>query len=194
LETFLQVPTYFSNYLPAFISAEYGTLIVFVLLGLLFISFCVSGAEVAYFSLTFKDINLLKSKQQPQYKRIVNLLEQPKNLQASLLIAGTISNLSIIIVGNHFLDQLLLIPNPWLMFGAKAGIMILVILLIGEVLPKTMAAHNNIRFAKDVSLLIEGVCLLFGKLASILVGFSDSIEKKFGQKTASSSRRIESCD
>jgi putative hemolysin len=187
LETFLQVPSYFANYLPAFISAEYGTLIVFVLLGLLFISFCVSGAEVAYFSLTFKDINLLKAKQQPQYKRIVNLLEQPKNLQASLLIAGTISNLSIIIVGNHFLDQLLLIPNPWLMFGAKAGIMILVILLIGEVLPKTMAAHNNIRFAKDVSLLIEGVCLLFGKLASILVGFSDSIEKKFGQKTASSS-------
>lgn len=187
METFLQIPSYFSNYLPAFISPEYGTIIVFVLLGLLFISFCVSGAEVAYFSLTFKDINLLKAKQQPQYKRIVNLLEQPKNLQASLIIAGTISNLSIIIVGNHFLDQLLQIQNPWLMFGAKAGIMILVILLIGEVLPKTMAAHNNIRFAKDVSLLIEGVCLLFGKLASILVGFSESIEKKFGQKTASSS-------
>lgn len=187
MENIISFNAFFSCYLPAFISPEQGTVVAFILLALLFISFCVSGAEVAYFSLTFKDINLLKTRQQPQYKRIVNLLEQPKNLQASLIIANTLSNLSIIIVGNHFLDQLLFIANPWLLFGAKAGIMVIIILLIGEVLPKTMAAQNNIRFAKDVSLLIEGVYLLFGKLASILVGFSEGLEKKFGQRTATSS-------
>jgi gliding motility-associated protein GldE len=172
---------------PAFISPEKGTIIAFILVALLFLSFCVSGAEVAYFSLTFKDINLLKTKQQPNYKRIVSMLEQPKNLQASLIIANTLANLSIIIIGHHFLDQLITVNNYWLMFAAKASIMILIILLIGEVLPKTMAAQNNIRFAKDVSIIVEAVYLVFGRLASILVTFSENIEKKMGQRTATSS-------
>ncbi len=169
----------------AFISPEKGTLVVFILAVLLFISFCVSGAEVAYFSLTFKDINYLKTRQQPQYKRIVNLLEQPKTLQAALIIANTVANLGIIIIGNHFLNQLLVLPNVWAFFAVKASIMIVLILLIGEILPKTMAAQNNIRFAKDVSWLIEGAYLLFGKLAESLVKFADNIEKKIGSKSAS---------
>jgi len=173
--------------IPAFISPERGTIVAFIILLLFFISFCVSGAEVAYFSLNYKDINLLKSKQLPGYKRVVTQLEQPKILQASLIIANTLTNLSIIIVGNHFLDLLLHIQDAWWLFGAKALIMVLLILMLAEVLPKTMAAQNNIRFAKDVSWLIEGVYLLFGKLASILVGFSDSIEKKMGQRSVSSS-------
>ncbi len=181
LHHFLQV----SN--PGFISPEKGTIVVFLLFFLIFISFCLSGAEVAYFSLTYKDINLLKAKQQPQYKRIVNLLEQPKILQASLTVANTLVNISIIIIGNHFLDLLLQLESFGLTFLAKAIIMILVILLVGEVLPKTMAAQNNIRFAKDVSLIVEGACLLFGRFASILVRFSDNLEKRIGQKTASSS-------
>ncbi len=172
---------------PGIISPEKGTIVAFILITLIFISFCVSGAEVAYFSLTFKDINLLKAKQQPQYKRIINLLEQPKILQASLIIANTLANISIIIIGNHFLDQLIVLNSFGLMFLSKAVIMVLIILLVGEVLPKTMAAQNNIRFAKDVSLIVEGVYLLFGRLASILVKFSDNLEKKIGQKTASSS-------
>ncbi len=171
----------------AFISPEKGTLVVLLLVFLLFVSFCVSGAEVAYFSLTFKDINFLKTKNQRGYKRIVALLEQPKILQGSLLIANTVSNLSIIIIGNHFLNQLLPMAGSLGLFAAKAGIMIIVILLISEILPKTMAAQNNIRFAKDVSWLVDGVHLLFRRLSIILAGFSENIEKKIGQKTHSAS-------
>ncbi|HSK13895.1 MAG TPA: transporter associated domain-containing protein, partial [Phnomibacter sp.] len=47
--------------------------------------------------------------------------------------------------------------------------------------------QSNIRFAKDVSLLVEGVFLLFGRSASILVKFSENLERKFGQKSVSSS-------
>jgi gliding motility-associated protein GldE len=171
----------------AIISPENGTLVGLLLVFLIFISFCVSGARVAYFSLTFKDINFLKTKNQRSYKRIVALLEQPKILQGSLLIANTVSNLSIIIIGNHFLNQLLPIPNPVGLFAVKAGIMVFIILLVSEILPKTMAAQNNIRFAKDVSWLVDGIHLLFGRLSLILARFSENIERKFGQKTASAS-------
>jgi gliding motility-associated protein GldE len=73
------------------------------------------------------------------------------------------------------------------MFTTKAAIFIVLILLVCEVLPKTLAAQNNIRFAKDVSLVIDGIYLLFGKAASVLVKFSENIERKLGQKTPSSS-------
>lgn len=170
-----------------FISPESSTLIILLLLLLFFVSFCVSGAEVAFFTLTYKDINALKTKQNPSLKRIVKLLEQPKVLQASLLIANTVSNLSIIIVSNHFLDQFIVVQEVWMLIAAKALIMLLFILLLAEILPKTMAAQNNLRFAKDVSWLIEGVFLLFGKAALGLVNMSESIERKIGHRTPSAS-------
>jgi len=170
-----------------FISPESSTLIILLLLLLFFVSFCVSGAEVAFFTLTYKDINALKTKQNPSLKRIVKLLEQPKVLQASLLIANTVSNLAIIIVSNHFLDQFIVVQEVWMLIAAKAFIMLLFILLLAEILPKTMAAQNNLRFAKDVSWLIEGVFLLFGKAALGLVNMSESIERKIGHRTPSAS-------
>ena len=60
------------------------TVLVVLILVLLVISFIISGAEVAFFSLTYKDINLLKMKQQQSYKRIINLLEEPKTLLGSI--------------------------------------------------------------------------------------------------------------
>jgi putative hemolysin len=77
-----------------------------VLFVLLFLSFVLSGSEVAFFSLTYKDINNLKSKQQPPYKRIVDLLEEPKILLASLLIANSFINIAIIIISNLLIDNM----------------------------------------------------------------------------------------
>ena len=56
------------------------TFLVIVLIILFFLSFVLSGAEVAFFSLTFKDVNLIKTKQQPAYARILQLLEDPTRL------------------------------------------------------------------------------------------------------------------
>ena len=88
------------------IHAQGTTVLVMVLFILLFISFVLSGSEVAFFSLTYKDINLLKAKQQPPYKRIVDLLEEPKILLASLLIANSFINISIIIISNLLIDDM----------------------------------------------------------------------------------------
>ena len=59
------------------------------LLILLVITFAISGSEVALFSLSKKDLDMLKTKQHASAKRIVTLLEEPKEVYASLLIAGT---------------------------------------------------------------------------------------------------------
>jgi len=72
--------------------------LIFIVAILFIVSFLIAGSEVAFFSLTFKDINILKTKQQPAYRRIVSLLEQPKTLLASMLITNSFVNIGIILI------------------------------------------------------------------------------------------------
>lgn len=163
-----------------------GITILFVLLFfLLAFTFIVSGAEVAFFSLTYKDINVLKTKQQAIYKRIVLLLEEPKTLLGSLLIASTFANIAIIIISNVLLDKLIVFNDTfeWVEFLIKVAIVTFMLVLFGEVMPKVMAAQNNIRFAKDVGWMVEIIAYLFKGLSNWLVKYSDIVEKKLAQKS-----------
>jgi gliding motility-associated protein GldE len=169
------------------ITTEASTVLMVLLLIFFFISFCASGAEVAFFSLTYKDINYLKTKPQPAFKRIVTLLESPKTLLGALLIANSIANIGIIIISSFVIDQYLMLHNFWWQLLIKVLVVAAVILLFAEILPKTFAAQNNIRFAKEVGWIVEGMYLLFNKIATLLVSFSDGIEKRLGQRSAATS-------
>src|ERR1700749_522635 len=82
------------------INAHATTVLVILILFFLVLSFIVSGSKIAFFSLTDKDINILKTKQDASWKRIVNLMEEPKTLLASLMIANILVNIGIIILSN----------------------------------------------------------------------------------------------
>src|SRR5574343_18458 len=163
------------------ITTELTTALVLVLFVLLFVSFCASGAEVAFFSLTYKDINYLKTKSQPGYKRIITLLESPKTLLGSLMMANSIANIGVIIISNFLIDKYLNLENPWWLLAIKVMLIAAVILLVAEILPKSFAAQNNIRFAKDLSWMVEALHLLFKLVAGVMVDLSDGIEKRLGQ-------------
>ena len=156
-------PAFFKLLNIHFLSAlhpEGTTVLVMILLGLLFLSFTLSGAEVAFFSLTYKDINLLKSKQQPAYKRIVDLLEQPKTLLASLLIANSFITILIIFISNLLIDNMFNFEQfnaGWVEFLIKVLSVSFLLVLFGEVMPKVLATQNNIRFAKDFGGIVQGV-------------------------------------
>lgn len=172
-----------------------GTTVLFaLLLFLMAFSFVMSGAEIAFFSLTYKDINMLKTKQQSAYKRIVILLEQPKTLLGSLLIANTFSNIAIIIVSNILIDNLINFDSAllgWVEFLIKVAIVTFILVLFSEVMPKIMAAQNNIRFAKDVGWLVEIVAYFFQGISKWLVKYSDIIEKKLANKAQGSNTNEE---
>jgi gliding motility-associated protein GldE len=188
----LQLP--FANI--AFIDPKASTVLIILLLVLLLFSFIVSGAEVAYFSLGSKDINLLKTKQQSSYKRVVDLLEEPKTLLASLLIANSFFNIAIIIISNILLDGMITMWNlpEWGNFLFKIVVVAIVLVLFCEIMPKILARHNNIRFAKEVGPFIEGMFYLFSRPGRWLVKYSDSIERKLSVSSAAAYRREEIYD
>ncbi len=145
----------------------------------------ISGAEIAFFSLNYKDINLLKTKQTEPYRRIINLLETPKILLASMLIANSFINIAIIVISNLLLEAYVHIPPNlfWLEFTIKVVLVTSLLLLICEIMPKVMATQNNIRFAKQVGQVLETINYIFKPLSIILVRYSDKIEKKLTSKS-----------
>ncbi len=153
-----------------------------MILSLLIVSYFLSGAVVAFFSLSHRDINMLKTKQGSSWKRIVNLLDEPKQLLGSLRIGNALVNITIIILSNFLIDQLLLIKNEfwWINLLIKVILVTFFLVLFGEVLPKVYASQNNLRFARDSSYLVEIVHLLFKRWSSWMVGMTDGIERSFG--------------
>ncbi len=175
-----------STYLLAALQAQGTTILIMVLLCLLFLSFVLSGAEVAFFSLTHKDINILRSKQQPPYQRIVDLLEEPKNLLASLLIANSFINISIIILSNLLIDDMFDFEQfnaAWVEFIIKVVAVSFLLVLFGEVMPKVLATQNNIRFAKDFGGIIQILTYITAGLGKKLVKYFDIFERKLTNKS-----------
>lgn len=160
-----------------------GSVLLFILLGvLLLVTFGISGAEVALFSLNNKDINVLKTKQHAAAKRITSLLEEPKEVYASLLIAGTFINISIIVLSNYLFDSFHVFEQLpyWLKVLCKALCIAFVLVFFGRLLPKVWATQNNVRFAYDWSFVIEALHLLLRRISRWIVSLADGIGKRLG--------------
>ena len=123
----------------------FGFIAIFILL---FCSALVSAAEVAYFSLTPKDIDECSRKHPSEAIIIATLLEKPKKLLATLLVANNFINIGVVILFS-FIGQKLFtsIASAILKFVVEVIVVTFLILLFGEVLPKVYASRNNIKFA-----------------------------------------------
>lgn len=158
------------------------TYVAVALVLMLMLTFTISGAEVALYSLNSKDVNMLKTKQHASAKRIVNLLEEPKEVYASLLIAGTFVNISIIVLANFLINQYFRLGNlgaiPALLI--KVLLIAFVIIFFGKILPKVWATQNTLRFAYGASYVIEVLHLLLRRISRWVVSLADNIGKRTG--------------
>jgi gliding motility-associated protein GldE len=171
------------------VNVQTTTILSAVVLFLLLLSFFISGARVAFFSLTYRDVNMLKTKQDSGWKRIANLLEEPRTLQASLTIANTLINIAIIILANFLIDPIFTFKQEgwfvqFLVNAIKVLVICSVIVLFGEVLPKVRANQNNLRSAYESSFLVEVIYYIFKRMAGWMVNLSDRVEKIFGGKAS----------
>ena len=163
------------------------TVLIFIVVLLFILSFLLAGSEVAFFSLTYKDINVLKTRRQPAYRRIINLLEQPKTLLASMLITNSFVNIGIILISNILIDSWIggLHFSFWSVFLIKVVAVTSLLLLFAEVLPKVWATHHKIWFAATASLVVEIFNSIFYRFSRRMVRLSDRVEKKFSSENSS---------
>ncbi len=128
-------------------SADLISIIVscIVLILLLFGSALISGSEVAFFSLKPFDIEEIEKDNGKRAKTTMTLLEKPKRLLATILIANNFINVSIIILSAYLSAKLFptgSIDEDWKLF-IDIGAITFVILMFGEVIPKVYATKNG---------------------------------------------------
>ncbi|OYX79998.1 MAG: magnesium/cobalt efflux protein [Flavobacteriales bacterium 32-34-25] len=119
---------------------------------LLFCSAVVSGAEVALFSLSQKDIDDTLQENVSTGKIISELLQKPKKLLATLLVANNFINIGVVILFSFIgSDLFAAISSPLLKFIFEVIFVTFLLLLFGEVLPKVYASRNSVKFAKSIA-------------------------------------------
>ncbi|HNR15078.1 MAG TPA: gliding motility-associated protein GldE [Chitinophagaceae bacterium] len=165
-----------------YVNPQGTTFLAVTLVVLLLLTFAISGSEVALFSLNKKDLNMLKTKQHASARRIVTLLEEPKEVYASLLIAGTFINISIIVLSNFLLSEFISFgkAGPVVEILFKVVVITFVLVFFGKILPKVWATQNNLRFAYDWSFIVEGLHLLLRRISKWIVKLADGIGKRVG--------------
>ncbi len=120
---------------------------------LLACSALISGAEVAFFSLTPSDFELNEEKSIAKKLGIVQrLLARPKKLLATILVANNFINIAIVLLFDSMSDALFsgIKSNFYgidVRFIVEVGVVTFFILLFGEILPKIYANRNRISFA-----------------------------------------------
>jgi len=120
---------------------------IILILIFLVLSALTSGCEVAFFSLD-KSI-MPDDKSDKLIKKIQLLLEQPKKLLATILISNNFINIAIVIlfasIDNPYLSS---INSPVLETVLEVGLIGMLILFIGDILPKIYANRNPLVFSK----------------------------------------------
>ena len=111
--------------------------------GLLVLSAFFSGTEIALFSLSKLQLRHLRQEHPVQGQIISELLDQPHRLLSTILFGNTIVNVAAAILGYSLLKTL----SPLHAEALAVPVMTTVILLCGEVTPKTLVIRSAEFFA-----------------------------------------------
>lgn len=105
-----------------------------------------SSSETALFSLSRLDLQQLRRERNPRAESIHELLDQPRKLIISILSGNELVNVAATANMTSILVTL---------YGGGAGwinllVMVPLLLLFGEVTPKTIAVHNPVRYSTRI--------------------------------------------
>ena len=157
-----------------------GVALLFVLL---FCSALISGAEVAFFSLTKTDIEKGIENGIRQLKIVSTLLDRPKKLLATILIANNFINIAIVILfaylGNFIFSEM---SSIILKFVIEVVIVTFLILLFGEILPKIYATRNHVKFATFMAYPLKVLDIIFSPLSLPMRSITLAIHNKLGRE------------
>ncbi len=165
-----------------------GVVSVFVLLAC---SALISGAEVAFFSLTRSDIDNGLHQKSTAFQIISKLLERPKKLLATILVANNFINIATILLfatisktifaGRNMVVEVFNLKLD-LAFVFDVVVATLLILLFGEILPKIYANRNRIKFAMFMAQPLNILDVVFSPISLPMRSITLGIHNKLGKQ------------
>ncbi len=146
----------------------------------------ISGAEVAFFSLSKIDLDRAAESRSSKKKAVVSLLERPKRLLATILVSNNFVNILIVLIFAYIGDFLFAeITSELLKFLIEVVLVTFLILLFGEVLPKLYASRNSMKFAVIMVYPIKILVSMLSFISFPLLGLTNIIENNLGKQKSS---------
>lgn len=143
---------------------------------LLMISATASGSEVAFFSLKRADIADFEGRNDATSRRVIDLLDNPDRLLATILVTNNMVNICLVIVTTQIIDAIFLFSGIW-DFIFKTIVVTFLLLLFGEIMPKVFTQSNPVKMARFFSLPLKFFRWLVYPLAFILVRTSRHVSR-----------------
>lgn len=161
---------------------------VVLMIVLLCCSALISGAEVAFFGLSQTDLGEIRENKSARAAIVVKLLERPKKLLATILIANNAINIGIVLLFNTIGDTLFSSINYVLFsvisvrFLLEVVVATFLILMFGEILPKIYANRNNRPFAHFMAYPIKFLDFVLTPLSGPMRSASILMYEKLGKR------------
>ncbi|MBP3754456.1 MAG: HlyC/CorC family transporter [Lachnospiraceae bacterium] len=147
-----------------------GPIQIITLIILIFLSGFFSSAETAFVSCNKARIRSLADDGDKKAARVLRILEKGSKLLSTVLIGNNIVNLSASAISTMLATEYFGIP-----VGVMTGILTFVILIIGEVVPKTWATVSADKMALAYAGIIQGLMVVFTPIIFIVNGVAKAI-------------------
>ena len=141
-----------------------------------------SASEIAFFSLSPKDISIIDEEHTIKDSRIKMLRLDSERTLATILITNNFVNVTIIMLCNYCFEKIIdFHDSVILQFLIVTILLTFLLLLFGEVMPKIYSAQKPLRFCRTSVGFILVVRKLFWPIESLLL-YSRPLAEKIVQK------------
>ncbi len=145
------------------------SLIIILVILLLIFSALVSASEVAYFSLNATEKQKLK-KTNKKDSWILNNLENPEKLLATILVVNSFVNIGVIVLLVDILNRLIIFQNlPVTEFIFQFVTISVLLILLGEILPKIYATRVKLKLLRMMTFPLLMLEKIFSPLIRLIV-------------------------
>ncbi|MGB1050505.1 MAG: hemolysin family protein [Chitinophagales bacterium] len=167
----------------------YGILPIVICCVLLFMSALVSGSEVALFSIKPTTLDALNQSNQKADRLIASLLKKPRELLSTILISNSVINVLLVILASRLIQaQIQQMPIQGTFWGIANQDLVefamitlgitSILVLLGEVTPKSLAHQRNLAFARASCRFLAVARVLFWPLVIALSKSGIWLEKR----------------
>ena len=155
------------------------SIIVSILLAffLILLSGFASASEIAFFSLSPADLEAMDPDKSPLDMLVQKLRDDSERTLATILITNNLVNVTIIMLCNYILTNLLTFSAEWLQFLCVTILLTFLLLLFGEIIPKVYGNTNPLAFCRKA---VKGLMFfrkLFWPIETILLKSGAFAEK-----------------
>ena len=145
-------------------------ILIITLVLLILCSAFLSATETSFFSLSSMKIRSFKYGKEKKGQLVAKLISQPKNLLVTILMLNIMMNILVQNVVSSIFGTL----SGWLL---NVGVPIVLTLVFGEVIPKSIALSNNTKIASFSAPIINGVSTAISPIRKVLTVSTNFISR-----------------